>query len=281
MTGFINLNKATGESSAREVGHIKWLTKTPCGHMGTLDPMASGVLPVGIGNACRLFDYFLDKQKVYRAEFTFGQDSDTLDSTGEVVKQGDVPTAEQIKAVLPQFIGTISQMPPKYSAKKINGKCGYQLARAGVEFELQPKEVQIFSLTLDEQLSQDTFSFTICCGGGTYIRSLARDIAQALGTKAIMSALCRTKSGYFELANAVKSEQLTADNWQNYVIPTEQVLAYPPVYPRGNEAKKLFNGLAIPTQLGSGLYKLYDEQNQFYGIAEVANSLLKIRTKLC
>ena len=118
MNGFINLNKRAGKSSAAEVGIIKRLTHTRCGHMGTLDPMAGGVLPVAIGNACRMFDYLLDKRKSYKATFEFGDYYDTLDTTGNVLASGgSIPTEEQIKQVLPSMVGEIMQIPPKYSAK--------------------------------------------------------------------------------------------------------------------------------------------------------------------
>ena len=211
--GFFNVNKPSGITSSTVVNKIKWLTGVPCGHMGTLDPLASGVLPVGVGNATRLFDYFLEKEKEYIAEFTFGVDADTLDSTGTLVYGGRVPNEREIEAVLPQFFGDIMQVPPKYSAKNVNGRRGYDLARAGVEFELAPKKVHIYGMELLERLADkpDTFRIKIRCGGGTYIRSLARDIAAALDTKAVMSALCRTQSGVFTLPNAIDFADLEKD----------------------------------------------------------------------
>ena len=142
--GFVNVDKPSGMTSSAVVNRVKWLTGLPCGHMGTLDPLAGGVLPVGVGNATRLFEYFLNKQKEYVAEFTFGVTSDTLDSTGELIPGGAVPAAEEIAAVLPRFVGKLSQIPPRYSAKNINGRRGYDLARAGVDFELPPKEVTVY-----------------------------------------------------------------------------------------------------------------------------------------
>ena len=119
--GFFNVDKPSGIVSSTVVNKIKWLSGAPCGHMGTLDPLASGVLPVGVGNAARLFDYFLEKEKEYIAEFTFGVDSDTLDSTGNLAYGGHVPVETEITAVLPTFFGDIMQVPPKYSAKNVNG----------------------------------------------------------------------------------------------------------------------------------------------------------------
>ena len=282
MTGFINVDKAQGASSAQEVNKIKRLLNTPCGHMGTLDPMASGVLPVAVGNAARLFDYFLDKRKTYIATFRFGVDSDTLDTTGQMRESaGYVPTNPQITAVLPEFIGQISQVPPRYSAKNVSGKRGYQLAREGVEFELQPKTVNIYSIKLLEQSAYDEYSFEIECGGGTYIRSIARDLGKRLDTFAVMSSLIRTKSGIFNIENAVKTNGLTAENIQDYIIPTESVLPFESIIPNVHDAKKLFNGLSVPCGNPDGIYKIFSVDGTFYGLAEVNQSVLKVRKKLC
>lgn len=282
MTGFINVDKQAGVSSAREVSIIKRLTNTPCGHMGTLDPMASGVLPVAIGNAARLFDYFLSKSKTYVAVFKFGCCSDTLDVTGNVTISGQkVPTAAEIEGVLPEFIGEIDQIPPKYSAKCVNGKRGYQLAREGKDFELSSKRVTVHSLSLIGQEEEDTFKFEIECGGGTYIRSLARDIAARLGTVAVMSGLVRTKSGVFSIEQSVKTELLTAFNISSYIIPTDEVINLKSIYPTVSEAKKLFNGLTVKCEREDGTYKIYDAEGKFYGLSEVREGILKVRTKLC
>lgn len=280
MTGFIVVNKARGVSSAREVAIIKRLVGVSCGHMGTLDPMATGVLPVAIGNAARLFDYFLGKRKTYVAKFRFGTDSDTLDITGNLCENaGRVPSEEEIEGVLSAFTGEILQVPPRYSAKNINGKRGYELARAGVEFELAPKSVRIYSLRV---IAKDCgeYTFEIECGGGTYIRSLARDIAAALGTCAVMSALERTKSGPFEINSAVSTDILTAENIKDHIIPTESVLDCESIYPEGKDAFRLFNGLSVPCDREDGIYKIYKDGG-FYGLAEVKQSTLKVRTKLC
>lgn len=282
MTGFINVNKAAGASSAKEVAIIKRLTHTPCGHMGTLDPMADGVLPVAVGNAARLFDYFLQKKKTYVATFRFGESFDTLDTTGSVIKSGGrVPTVEEILSVIPSLVGEIMQVPPLYSAKNVNGKRGYELARSGVKFELPPKKVTIEKIELLKAQNESEYVFEIECGGGTYIRSLARDMAEKLGTCAAMSALTRTKSGVFTIENSVFTSELTADNVWKFLIPCDSVLPYESVYLKGNEAKKVFNGVPVPCGYGDGDYKLYNEECNFYGIASVRGGVLKVRTKLC
>lgn len=283
MTGFIVVDKEQGASSAQEVNRIKkLLNNTPCGHMGTLDPMATGVLPVAIGNAARLFDYFLDKRKTYIADFRFGVDSDTLDTTGEMrLNAGHVPTNAQLEAVLNEFVGEINQLPPKFSAKNVNGRRGYELARSGIEFELPAKKVNIYSIELTKQTAEDTFRFKIECGGGTYIRSIARDLGKRLNTCAIMSALVREKSGIFSLDNSVKTRSLTAENIKNFITPTESVLPYESILPTENEAKKLFNGLTVPCDKADGTYKIFTCDGSFYGLAEVRQSVLKVGKKLC
>ena len=284
--GFFNIDKPSGLVSSTVVNKLKWLTGTPCGHMGTLDPLASGVLPVGCGNATRLFDYFLEKEKEYIAEFTFGVDSDTLDSTGNLVCGGHVPNESEIEFVFPSLLGDIMQVPPKYSAKNVNGQRGYDLARAGVEFELPPKKVHIYSLELLGRLTNkpDTFRIKIRCGGGTYIRSIARDIAAALGTKAVMSALNRTQSGCFLLENAIPFSVLeqdpTLEELEKMIIPTESVLPFDALTLSEKESVKLYNGQRIPVDVADGLYKIY-RSGEFYGIGEVLNGLAKAKTKLC
>ncbi len=277
MSGFINVFKAEGVSSAFVVNKIKRLAGVPCGHLGTLDPLACGVLPVGVGNATRLFEYFLKKTKVYEARFRFGKTTDTLDREGEPYGEGAIPTAEQIEAVLPKFVGESDQVPPRYSAKSVNGRRGYELARAGEEFTLPPKRVKIDGVRLLGQTAPDEFAFEITCGGGTYIRSLARDIALACDTVGYMSFLKRTQSGVFRAETAVELSALTKENLHEYLIPTESVLPYPVTE---NPNPKLFHGVACPSQEQDGDYKIYKE-GEFYGVARATDGVMKIVTKLC
>ena len=284
--GFFNVDKPSGIVSSAVVNKLKWLSRVPCGHMGTLDPLASGVLPVGVGNAARLFDYFLEKEKEYIAEFTFGVDSDTLDSTGALVYGGDIPSKEEIAAVLPTFFGDIMQIPPKYSAKNVNGKRGYELARAGIEFELAAKKVHIYGMELlgKSEDKENTYRIKINCGGGTYIRSLARDIAAALDTKAVMSSLLRTKSGVFTLDKAIPFSLLESDpsieTLEQWLIPTESVLPYEDLLLNEKQSVKLLQGQQVRVEQADGLYKIYQE-GSFYGIAEVKDGTAKAKTKLC
>lgn len=277
MTGFVNVYKPEGMGSTKVVGRVKYLLKTPCGHMGTLDPLACGVLPVGIGNAARLFDYFLQKEKRYSARFVFGATTDTLDREGEIVRGGRVPSADEIASALPAFLGEIMQTPPRYSAVSVNGRRGYDLARSGQDFELSAKKVKIASFTLREQTAPDEFAFDIVCGGGTYIRSLARDLAEALGTKGYMGYLCRTASGVFTCETSVPFDSLTAENIRDYIIPTDSVLPFPVLE---NADERIFHGVGVRTACADGLYKLY-RGDEFYGIARVADGVARSEKKLC
>ena len=283
--GFFNLDKPSGLTSSTLVNKCKWLTGVPCGHMGTLDPLASGVLPVGVGNATRLFDYFLEKEKEYIAEFTFGETSDSLDNTMETIKGGFIPTEEEIRSVLSSLCGEVDQIPPKYSAKNVNGQRSYDLVRAGVSFELAPKKVRIDEITLlGKSKNPNAYDFRIRCGGGTYIRSIVRDMAEKLGTLGLMSGLRRVKSGYFTVENAIPFSYLekdpSLDELKEWLIPTENVLPYPTLTLTGKDERRFFNGVAVETDKEDGLYKIYKDE-RFYGIAEVKNARAKAKTKLC
>ncbi len=277
MTGFLNIWKAEGVSSAFVVNRAKWLLNCPCGHMGTLDPLATGVLPVGAGNATRLFDYFLSKTKVYEARFRFGVTTETLDRESPLLFGGEVPSEGEIRAALPAFHGEIEQVPPRFSAISVNGKRSYELARSGREVALAAKRVYIASFRLLGQTAPDEFCFEIECGGGTYIRSLARDLAAALGTQGFMSALCRTRSGVFDRTTAVDVNMLTRENVLEYLIRTEDVLPLPSLTVTD---ERLYHGLKIPTDAADGLYKLFNGDS-FYGLARAAQGLLRTEKKLC
>lgn len=277
MTGFLNIFKPSGKSSAAVVGRVKWLLKTPCGHMGTLDPLAEGVLPVGVGNATRLFDYFLSKKKRYTARFRFGATTDTLDAEGEVTAGGRIPSPEEIEGALPAFLGEIGQIPPKYSAVSVGGRRGYELARKGVQFEIAPKKVVIDEFCLTGQTAPDEYEFTIACGGGTYVRALVRDLAAALGTQGYMTYLRRDASGLFTAETAVPLDALTPENVRGYLIPTETVLPFPAL--KGAD-ERIFQGVKVPVAAADGQYKLY-RGDEFYGLARVEDGYARAEKKLC
>ena len=236
LHGWIILDKPLGLGSTTAVSAVKRILrqagepKTKVGHGGTLDPLASGVLPVALGEATKLCGRMLDATKTYDFTIRFGEATDTLDAEGKVVATSDVcPTIEQVEHILPCFTGEIEQIPPAYSALKIDGKAAYARARAGEDVELKPRRVSIHSLTIrharesggpafseeqrvsrlrgnDKKLDEITLSATV--SKGTYIRSLARDIARALGTVGHVSYLRRTRAGPFTLASAISLDFL-------------------------------------------------------------------------
>ena len=282
MTGFLNIDKRRGDTSAYVVNCVKRLVrvgygKLPCGHFGTLDPLASGVLPVGIGNANRLFDYFLSKKKTYLARFRFGATTETLDGEGEVVLGGRIPAQDEIAAALGQFVGEIAQVPPKFSARCLDGKRGYELARDGLEFTLPAKKVQIYAFALVRETSPDEFEFRIECSGGTYIRALSRDLAAALGTQGYTTALRRTASGAFTEETAVPLSALTAENLGQYLIPTDALLPFPALE---MEDERYFRGVRFAVDRPDGTYKIY-RAGAFYGTGVVEGGVLRPEKKLC
>ncbi len=257
MTGFINFYKPSGMSSAISLVKIKKLLgkSVKCGHMGTLDPLASGVLPVAIGKATRLFDYLLDKVKVYEAEFTFGYETDTLDLGGKIInKGGRVPEISEVKAAAERQVGKIAQIPPAYSAKNVNGKRSYELARKGIAVELKPKTVEILSIIVSESEKVGAFNFKITCKGGTYIRSICRDIAKNLQTYATMTKLVRVKSGVFDINSSISVDELTSENLKDHLILPETVLDFKRAEILSEEYKDLLDGKQIDFDGESGLY---------------------------
>lgn len=278
MKGFINIIKPEGMSSAYAVGVVKKKFNVPCGHMGTLDPMASGILPVGLGKTSRLFQYLLDKEKTYVAKFKFGILTDTLDVTGNIeIDGGKIPTIEKINEVLPLFVGEIDQVPPKYSAKCIDGKRGYQLARAGVEFELAPKKVTVLSAKCLGQTDIDEFSFEFTCKGGTYIRSLARDIASACQTIGVMSALNRTECGIFNYENGVTVEELkNCGDPLKFVIEPDLAIGFEKLKLTNEQATKILNGVYENYGIKDGIYRVYN-QDEFWGVGVAENGEVRIK----
>ncbi len=278
MNGFINIFKPEGMSSAYCAGLAKKKFNAPCGHMGTLDPLASGVLPVGVGQASRLFPFLLEKTKKYVAEFTFGSETDTLDLGGKVERSGGrVPSLAEIVSVLPSQTGKILQTPPRFSAKCVDGKRGYKLARAGMAFELPPKEVEILSLAAFETDRRETFRFEIECKGGTYIRSLCRDVAEKLGTFATMTKLVRTRSGVFTAENSVAFDELKESaSPERYLLPSDSAVDFAKLALTAAQAERLLNGLYDEYDLPDGLYRVYNE-NAFWGVGQVADGLIKMK----
>ena len=207
--GWVCFDKPYGMTSTSAVGKVRWLYQAQkAGHAGTLDPLATGILPIALGEATKTVPYLVEADKIYSFTILFGKTTATYDAEGETIASSDArPTREAILAILPAYIGTIDQVPPAFSAIKVDGQRAYDLARAGVEVELKAREVEIFDLTLDD-LTPDTASFTLHCGKGTYVRSLARDLCLDLGVCGHVSVLRREAVGAFATKDAIGLEKL-------------------------------------------------------------------------
>ena len=241
LNGWIVLDKPVGLGSTTAVSAVKRILrqagepKTKVGHGGTLDPLASGVLPVALGEATKLAGRMLDATKAYDFTIRFGEETDTLDAEGQVIATSDVrPTLSDVSAVLPRFTGPIEQVPPAYSALKIEGKAAYARARAGEEIELKPRQVTIHTLELIETTA-DSATLSATVSKGTYIRSLARDIAKALNTVGHVTMLRRTRAGPFSLESAISldflEEAAKARQLTRAVLPLEAALDDIPALP--------------------------------------------------
>ncbi len=281
MIGIININKPTKMSSHRIVSKVRYLTGVKrVGHLGTLDPLAEGVLPICVGKATRLFDYFLTKTKTYEADFNFSYLTDTLDSEGKVLQSNlKVPSLDEIKKVLPNFIGKTKQYPPQFSAKKIDGVRAYKLARKGIEFELKPSQIEIYKLQVIEKINESTYRFLINCSSGTYIRSLGRDIANKLNTEATMTSLIRTRVGSFYLKDSINFDDLTLENIENKILPLEKLpLGFETLELNEEEYKKIISGMAIKVDNEQTFIIKYI--GEIIGIGKASSGKLKIDTNL-
>lgn len=218
--GIIVLNKPTGMSSSLAVQVVKKILKpNKIGHLGTLDPLGTGVLLLAVNKATKLFDEYLNKTKTYRAIFSFGFETDTLDSEGKIINKNDVKISiDQVRNIAKQFVGEFDQIPPKYSAKKINGKNAYELARAGKEFELRTRHIVIYSCDVLYQVKENTFMFEIKCSAGTYIRSICRDIAYKLSTYGVMLSIIRTICGDYTIQDSCTLEQIRENDFNFFEI---------------------------------------------------------------
>lgn len=283
MNGIINVNKSKGCTSRYVVSAVRRIFATrAAGHMGTLDPMGEGVLPVGIGKCTRLFDILLKKKKVYEASFKFGCETDTLDSEGKAVRFSDyIPDESVINAAAAKFIGKTEQLPPRYSAKNINGSRAYDLARRGEEFTLKPAMIEIYGLRIIEKIAFDEYLFEIACSSGTYIRSLCRDLAYAAGTVGTMTSIRRTVSGRFDIKDALTLEQIEQLG-EKAVIPPEKVLDDLPRvdFPESCH-KKISCGVAFAYDYPASVPFTVYCGGEFFGIGEVdADGIFKIKTYL-
>lgn len=277
MIGFYVVNKPTSTNSTKIVTKIKHITKQKCGHLGTLDPLASGVLPVAVGKATKLFDYFLNKDKNYFAIGLFGAETDTLDSDGKIIKRQNIQIEKsQIDAVLPQFVHKIKQIPPLYSAIKVDGKRAYDIAREGKEAAIESREVEIFNLSV-EQKDTNLFAFNIHCSSGTYVRTLISDIAKSVGTVATTVCIIRESSGPFTLDMSSTIEEVENGNAKLYAI--DEIIDLDKKFVDNITAKRLLSGQTLITNYESGDMLVYSD-NKLLGIAQTTNRHTKIKINM-
>jgi tRNA pseudouridine55 synthase len=280
MDGILCMNKPEGFTSFDVVAKLRGITRTKrIGHAGTLDPMATGVLPVFLGRATKAISLLPDHTKRYTAGFQLGLTSDTLDSTGTILSRSHLTlTQQELLAALEQYRGTISQIPPMYSALKVEGKRLYELARQGKTVERKPRKVEIFQLEL---LSFDTKLQTgvldVGCSSGTYIRTLCDDIGRDLGVGAVMTSLQRTEAAGFSLADSRtfdEVQQLKDDGrLEEALLPVERVFeSYPRLCFGEAQARMFCNGVKLDLDrvsgVESGLHAVYNQTGQFLGLAQ-------------
>ena len=286
MQGILIVDKPTGWTSFDVIAKLRGILGTrKLGHSGTLDPMATGVLPVFCGGASKAVDLQLDHTKAYRAALKLGARTDTGDVTGTVLETAPVTAGEaELLAVLPQFVGPQMQTPPMYSAVKINGQPLYKMARQGIEVERKARPIEIFSIEYGGSPAKDEYVLTVRCSKGTYIRTLLEDIAAAMGQKGTMSALRRVSSGVYGEADAHTLEEIQAakdagmEQLEALMLPVESVftsLRLLTVAPKVEQ--HLYNG--CPTSrypAADGRYRVRNEAGAFLGLANVTGGVLKV-----
>ena len=271
LFGVINLDKPSGMTSRAVINRLqRQVRPAKLGHGGTLDPLASGVLLALVGRATRLMPYVQRLEKKYLATFQLGMESDTEDIEGTVtpLQGARRPTGPEVLAELPHWIGTIEQRPPAFSALKIKGKRAYQLARQGEPPELPPREVVIHQLEMDHY-EYPLLRLQICCGSGTYVRSLGRDIARALGSGAVMSQLVRTAIGDFSLQKSVSLDEVVSQGVAGNLLPARTLVAeLPALTVDPQQWSLLANGRVIDLEHDQACeeFSVVDREGQLLGI---------------
>ena len=289
MDGIILINKTKGCTSHDVVNKIKHLLNEKVGHTGTLDPNATGLLPILIGQGTKLSGYLINHDKEYEVTLKLGIKTDTADSEGNILEEQNVDNTilniENVENILKSFVGKQEQIPPMYSAIKINGKKLYEYARKNIDIEINPRDIEIYKIKLNNIDKQNKIiKFTVKCSKGTYIRSLCEDIAKELGTIGFMKELNRTKVGIFDIKDSIKIEELEQNTnninfLQTHTISIEEVFIN--LYGNNNiinlDDKKLYlysNGVKLTYNLNDGLYRIYNK-NKFIGIGRIKNNSLK------
>lgn len=279
-SGILTIEKGPGVSSFHAVAHLRRVLRAPkVGHGGTLDPGATGVLPILVNEATKLTPYFVDHDKEYLATVRLGVATDTQDLSGTVLRSSPVPalTAGEIEAALRRFVGTIRQVPPMYSALHHGGRRLYELARRGVEVEREPREVQIQSLTL-ESVALPSFTLRVVCGRGTYVRTLCCDLGDALGPGAALERLVRTRVGPYRLEDAlpwalVGEARDPAVFWDRLLPPDSVLAGRPKVTLDAGGTEALLHGQAVPVPAADagarGVVRVYATDGDFLGVGRV------------
>lgn len=275
-SGWLIINKPVGFTSAKVVAIVKRILKAKkVGHGGTLDPFASGVLPISINNATKTTEYVMDHSKTYLFHLKFGEETDTYDPEGKVVSKCEkIPTESEIESVLNYFIGPkIKQIPPKYSALKINGKRACDLVREGTDVEIKERFVEIDSIKFNGFVDEKTVEFVVDCGRGCYIRSLGVDMAKKLETCGYISKLVRLRVGEFKIENSININDIESIS-EDKIIDLKEVLAFSQLDCNESEYFYLKNGVAIEIDSNDGIFKVLFKNNLIC-IAESKNYLLK------
>ena len=286
MQGILIVDKPTDWTSFDVIAKLRGILGTrKLGHSGTLDPMATGVLPVFCSGASKAVDLQLDHTKAYRAVLKLGARTDTGDVTGTVLETAPVTAGEkELLEVLPQFVGSQMQTPPMYSAVKINGQPLYKMARQGIEVERKARPIEIFSLEYGGSPAENEYELTVRCSKGTYIRVLLEDIAAAMGQKGTMSALRRVAAGVYTEADAHTLEEIQAAKNEGpaaleaLMLPVESVFGSLPLLTVAPKVEQhLYNG--CPTSrypAADGRYRVRNEAGQFLGLANIVGGVLKV-----
>ncbi|MCC9294612.1 tRNA pseudouridine(55) synthase TruB [Clostridium sp. WLY-B-L2] len=274
MDGVLNINKPAGITSFDVVRKIKILSHNKkVGHAGTLDPIASGVLPVCIGRATKFVDYIMKDEKVYLTQMKLGIRTDTYDREGTVINILDFNLSKRnIENVILSFEGQIDQLPPMYSAIKVKGKRLYDLARRGIEVERKKRKILIYSIEIVD-IKLPYVVFKVRCSKGTYIRSLCNDIGNRLNCGAVMWDLKRISTGNFDILNSITLESLNDKNILQYIIPVDTALSqYPVLTVEDKYVKNVLNGIPIRDKIfldkisKDRLYRVYTSKNEFVGL---------------
>lgn len=279
MNGVINIYKNTGMTSFDVVAIVRRVAKMKkVGHTGTLDPAASGVLPVCLGKATKIIDYIMENKKVYRVNLKLGMVTDTYDLEGEVLREEDAShiTKDEILNCINSFLGTIDQVPPMYSALKQNGVRLYQLARQGIEVHREARKITIYSIENIKIESNDNIQMDVCCSKGTYIRSLCYDIGEKLNVGATMTALERIQNGTFTKEEAINIEDLTEELLEKHIISIEKALdSFEKITVNEKFGKLLRNGVKVfDNRMYSEevefnkLYRVYEDNGVFLGLGK-------------